>query len=68
MSRNEKMKFIRLIEGSGLNTTGALAKYDVPRSTYYRWKRKLRNQGIPGVKRYRTYICFTVSSADQWQD
>jgi hypothetical protein len=34
MSRNEKMKFIRLIEGSGLNITDALARYDVPRRTY----------------------------------
>ena len=37
MSRNDKMKFIRLIEGSELDISGALAKYDVPRSTYYRW-------------------------------
>ena len=35
MSRNEKMKFIRLIEGSQLCISDALAKYDVPRSTYY---------------------------------
>jgi ACT domain-containing protein len=39
MSCSEKMKFIRLIEGSDLSTSDALAKYDVPRSTYYRWKR-----------------------------
>ena len=39
MSRNEKMKFIRLIEGSELSVSAAVQKYDVPRSTYYRWKR-----------------------------
>lgn len=50
MSRNDKMKFIRLIEGSDLCISDALAKYDVPRSTYYRWKRKLRNQGIKGLQ------------------
>ncbi len=49
MSRNDKMKFIRLIEGSELCISDALAKYDVPRSTYYRWKRKLRTQGIKGL-------------------
>jgi len=38
MSRSEKMKFIRLIEGSDLSISESLAKYDVPRSTYYRWK------------------------------
>jgi transposase InsO family protein len=50
MSRTEKMKFIRLIEGSGLNTSDALAKYDVPRSTYYRWKRNLKTMGTKGLE------------------
>jgi transposase-like protein len=50
MSRNEKMKFIRLIEGSELNISDALSKYDVPRSTYYRWKRKYRMMGINGLQ------------------
>ena len=50
MSRNEKMKFIRLIEGSDLNISDALAKYDVPRSTYYRWKRNLKNMGFKGLQ------------------
>ena len=55
MSRNYKMKFIRLIEGSGLCISDALAKYDVPRSTYYRWKRKLCNQGIKGLHDNKPY-------------
>jgi ACT domain-containing protein len=50
MSRNDKMKFIRLIEGSQLCISDALSKYDVPRSTYYRWKPKLRSQGIRPVR------------------
>jgi len=50
MSRNDKMKFIRLIEGSDLSISQALAKYDVPRSSYYRWKRKLKSQGLNGLK------------------
>jgi transposase InsO family protein len=50
MRRTEKMKFIRLIEGSGLNTSDALAKYDVPRSTYYRWKRNLKTMGTKGLE------------------
>ena len=49
MSRNGKMKFIRLIEGAQMSVSDALARYDVPRSTYYRWKRKLRRQGIQGL-------------------
>ena len=50
MSRNEKMKFIRLIEGSGISISDALARYDVPRSTYYRWKRKLKTMGVKGLQ------------------
>ena len=50
MSRNDKMKFIRLIEGSDLNISESLGKYDVPRSTYYRWKRKLKTMGIKGLE------------------
>jgi len=44
------MKFIRLIEGSQMSISDALARYDVPRSTYYRWKRKLRTLGIKGLE------------------
>jgi transposase InsO family protein len=44
------MKFIRLIEGSEMSISDALAQYDVPRSTYYRWKRKLRKLGIKGLE------------------
>lgn len=50
MSKSEKMKFIRLIEGSDLTISESLAKYDVPRSTYYRWKRKLKTMGIKGLE------------------
>lgn len=45
MIRNNKMKFIRLIEGSELSISQALVRYDVPRATYYRWKRKLQKMG-----------------------
>ena len=50
MSRNEKMKFIRLIEGSDLSISDALSKYDIPRSTYYRWKRNLKTMGTKGLE------------------
>ena len=67
MSRNEKMKFIRFIEGSDLNITDALAKYDVPRSTYYRWKHKLRNQGINGLADNKPYRARTWNQLLPWQ-
>jgi putative transposase len=50
MSRVEKMKFIRLIEGADMSVSGALAKYDVPRSTYYRWRRNLKSMGTKGLE------------------
>ena len=55
MSRNDKMKFIRLIEGSGMSVSDALAQYDVPRSTYYRWKRRLKKHGVAGLKDNKPY-------------
>ncbi|NIN93235.1 DDE-type integrase/transposase/recombinase, partial [bacterium] len=55
MSRNDKMKFIRLVEGSDLCISDALNRYDVPRSTYYRWKRKLKSQGIKGLQDNKPY-------------
>jgi len=67
MSRNDKMKFIRLIEGSELGTSDALARYDVPRSTYYRWKRKLRNQGIKGLQDNKPYRARTWNQLLPWQ-
>jgi ACT domain-containing protein len=50
MSRTEKMKFIRLIEGADMSIYDALAQYDVPRSTYYRWKRNLKTMGTRGLE------------------
>jgi len=50
MSRNQKMEIIRSVEGSGLNISDAINRFDIPRSTYYRWKRKLRTMGINGLQ------------------
>lgn len=50
MSAAEKMKFIRLIEGADMSISEALAHYDVPRSTYYRWKRNLKARGRKGLE------------------
>jgi transposase-like protein len=42
MSKHEKMEIIRQVESSELSISSALKKFDMPKSTYYRWKRKLR--------------------------
>ncbi len=50
MSKGKKMDIIRRIESSGLSISKALKKLDMPRSTYYRWKHKLRTIGLQGLK------------------
>jgi transposase InsO family protein len=50
MSKYEKMEVIRIVESSGLDTSEALERFDVPRSTYYRWKRKLRDMGLQSLR------------------
>ena len=67
MSRNDKMQFIRLIEGSDLSISTALAKYDVPRSTYYRWKRRLRTGGINGLEDNKPHRPKTWNQLLPWQ-
>ena len=49
MSKDQKMNMIRNIESSGLRISQALKKLDMPRSTYYRWKDKLRTLGSQGL-------------------
>ena len=50
MSRQQKMDAIRLIESSPLSISQALARLDLPRSTYYRWKQKFQQQGHRGLQ------------------
>jgi ACT domain-containing protein len=48
-----------LIEGCELNASDSLNKYDIPRSTYYRWKRNMkarRSNGLEDDKPYRDGI------------
>jgi putative transposase len=50
MSKYEKMNAISMVEGSGLSISGALNKTGLPRTTFYRWKKKFRTMGISGLK------------------
>ena len=50
MSKDKKMDIIRSVESSALSISKALKKLDMPRSTYYRWKQKLRTMGSLGLK------------------
>ncbi|UCC44976.1 MAG: IS3 family transposase [Candidatus Zixiibacteriota bacterium] len=50
MSRDQKLDILRLIESSSLNISEALMKCDIPRSTYYRWKRNFKAMGRMGLQ------------------
>ena len=50
MSKYEKIDAISVIEGSGLSVARALNKIGLPRTTFYRWRKKFRTMGISGLK------------------
>lgn len=49
MNADEKMTLILAVEESGFNVTEALKRLDISRSTYYRWRAKLRREGLAGL-------------------
>jgi transposase InsO family protein len=50
MKSQDKLEVIRLVESSGLSVAKTLNGYELPRSTYYRWKRRLKTYGTIGLK------------------
>ncbi len=68
MSKDQKMDIIRHIESSGLSTSQALMKLDMPRSTYYRWKRKLRTIGLQGLKDNKPHRARTWNQLLPYED
>ena len=50
MSEYKKMDAISLVESSGLSVSDALDKLRLPRTTFYRWRKKFRTMGISGLK------------------
>ncbi|MBN2135699.1 MAG: DDE-type integrase/transposase/recombinase [Acidobacteria bacterium] len=49
MSCGKKLNLMRGVECSGLPVTKACKKLDIPPSTYYRWRRKYRDEGLKGL-------------------
>ncbi len=50
MSAEQKLQILRAVESCGLPVREALARMDVPASTYYRWRLKFRQQGRAGLQ------------------
>jgi putative transposase len=68
MSKAQKMDIIRSIESSGLSISQALKKLDMPRSTYYRWKHKLRTMGLQGLKDNKPHRARTWNQLQPHED
>lgn len=45
-----KLETLRLVESSGLSIARALKRLDIAESTYYRWKRRFRDEGFKGLQ------------------
>jgi putative transposase len=48
-TQSEKMEIIRLVEASSLSVKRTLEELDIPRSTFYRWYRRYREEGYDGL-------------------
>jgi transposase len=49
MSPDRKLQILRALESVKPPKKEALARVDVPHATYYRWRRRFREQGIKGL-------------------
>ena len=50
MSKSRKLEVLSAVDGSGLPISHALSRIDIPSSTFYRCKRKLRQHGLEGLQ------------------
>jgi putative transposase len=48
-TQSEKMEIIRLVQDSQLGVKRTLEELDVPRSSFYRWYRRYREEGYDGL-------------------
>ncbi len=49
MNLDEKMTLLLAVEESGFKITEALKHLDIPISAYYRWRSKLKVEGLTGL-------------------
>jgi putative transposase len=48
-TQSEKMEIIRLVRGSQIGVKRTLEELDVPRSSFYRWYRRYKEEGYDGL-------------------
>ncbi|TDI15459.1 MAG: helix-turn-helix domain-containing protein [Acidobacteria bacterium] len=49
-SAKQKIEILRTVESSGLSIKEALWHLRMSQSTYYRWKRRFKREGLEGLK------------------
>lgn len=49
MSAEAKLEVLRAVQGAGLRVNQVLSQLGIARSTYYRWRRRFRHRGRPGL-------------------
>ena len=50
MASEHKLEVLRAVEASDLPVQEVLAQLEIPRSTYYRWRRNFRRRGLAGLR------------------
>jgi transposase InsO family protein len=50
MNESEKNQLLEAVKGSGLSVEDSLKALDLPKATYYRWKKKQEQNGMLGLK------------------
>ncbi len=48
-TQSEKMEIIRLVQGSQIGVKRTLEELDVPRSSFYRWYLRYKEEGYDGL-------------------
>ena len=50
MNVDEKLTLLLAVEHSGFKVTEALRRLDIPKTTYYRWRAKMKREGVTGLE------------------
>ena len=65
-SQAEKMEIIDLVETSDLSVKQTLLELDVPRSTFYEWYRRYREDGYDGLADHQAHASNSGIKSRMW--
>jgi len=55
MGAEKKLEVLRAVESASLSVKETLERLDVPLSTYYRWRKRFRGEGLEGLRDQSPY-------------